>query len=382
MPLLVVLAGCSKAQPYQTIPKVESISFSTENFHEIYDPSDTPFTRTSVKNNNEFIWASHDTVGIYPETGSQVYFAMESGAGAKTAIFDGGGWTFKPSFKYYSYYPFIGDIYLDRHNIMVNYDGQKQPGINSIEHIGPYAFMYTPATYSEDSNLNFGYKHLGCLIRPKLTLPAGNYTRLSVTAPSKVFVEEGYFDLQCSEPTIIGTKYTNHLDIELENITLKQETQFMVYLASAPVNLKGIEIIVSVFDNNGVEYQCKKTPSGDYDKGAIGGLTCAIWEKIYPGVQVTSVRLNRTSVSMKANEHKTLEATVIPQDATNKNVLWSSSNTEVADIDSKGEITAKKDGTTVITAKTEDGNHTASCNVVVNSDGNNENPDIGEEIDW
>ena len=38
-------------------------------------------TRTSIVNGGGFIWSANDTVGIYPSSGSQVYFAMTSGAG-------------------------------------------------------------------------------------------------------------------------------------------------------------------------------------------------------------------------------------------------------------------------------------------------------------
>ena len=83
---------------------------------------DGPQTRTSIQNGSEFIWAAGDTVGIYPDTGAQIYFAMESGAGASAASFDGGGWAFKSSALYYSYYPFIGDTSVDEYPFEVSTD--------------------------------------------------------------------------------------------------------------------------------------------------------------------------------------------------------------------------------------------------------------------
>ena len=63
-------------------------------------------------------------------------------------------------------------------------------------------------------------------------------------------------------------------------------------------------------------------------------------------------------------EQITLIASISPQTATNKNVLWISSNQEVATVE-EGVVNAIKEGHTVITAKTEDGEKVANCDVIV-----------------
>ena len=85
--------------------------------------------------------------------------------------------------------------------------------------------------------------------------------------------------------------------------------------------------------------------------------------KVYP---VTSVSLDKTSASLTEGETITLTATVNPDNATNKNVSWKSSNTSVASV-VDGKVTALKAGTTTITVTTEDGNKTATCNITVNA---------------
>lgn len=82
-------------------------------------------------------------------------------------------------------------------------------------------------------------------------------------------------------------------------------------------------------------------------------------------VAVTGVSLNKTSLTLAVNESSTVTATVTPSGATNKNVTWSSDNTKVATVSSKGVITGKADGTAVITVTTEDGKYTASVTVTV-----------------
>lgn len=79
---------------------------------------------------------------------------------------------------------------------------------------------------------------------------------------------------------------------------------------------------------------------------------------------VASVVLNITEATLTEGKTLALEATVAPQNATNKNVTWSSSNEEVATVEN-GVVTAKKAGEAIITVTTEDGNKTASCMVTV-----------------
>ena len=79
---------------------------------------------------------------------------------------------------------------------------------------------------------------------------------------------------------------------------------------------------------------------------------------------VTGVTLDKTTATIKVDENLNLNATVKPDDATNKNITWSSSNEEVATV-VDGKVTGKKEGNATITVTTEDGNYTASCVVTV-----------------
>ena len=83
-------------------------------------------------------------------------------------------------------------------------------------------------------------------------------------------------------------------------------------------------------------------------------------------VKVTSVSLNKTSSEIYLNNSTgfSVSATVSPSNATNKNITWSSSNSNIASVNN-GYITAHNPGTATITVKTVDGNKQASINVVV-----------------
>jgi len=81
-------------------------------------------------------------------------------------------------------------------------------------------------------------------------------------------------------------------------------------------------------------------------------------------VEVTGVTLDKTSLALRKGNTGTLVATVLPANASNKAVTWSSSDTSVATVNSKGVVTAVKTGSAVITVKTANGK-TAIANVSV-----------------
>ena len=80
---------------------------------------------------------------------------------------------------------------------------------------------------------------------------------------------------------------------------------------------------------------------------------------------VTGVRLDKTEVTLNIAESTVLQATVLPADASNQTVEWSSSNDDIATIDNGGKITAVAIGNAIITVTTTDGSHTATCQVIV-----------------
>ena len=77
------------------------------------------------------------------------------------------------------------------------------------------------------------------------------------------------------------------------------------------------------------------------------------------------VTLNETKLSLVEGVSETLTATVLPENASGKNVTWSSSDTFVATVDENGKVTAVKEGQATITVTTEDGGKTAKCEVTV-----------------
>ena len=81
--------------------------------------------------------------------------------------------------------------------------------------------------------------------------------------------------------------------------------------------------------------------------------------------EVTGVMLNKSSLNLGVGGSEVLSATVLPADATNKQVTWLSSTPSVATVSQSGVVTGVKEGTTQISVITADGSKTAICSVTV-----------------
>lgn len=117
------------------------------------------------------------------------------------------------------------------------------------------------------------------------------------------------------------------------------------------------EAYISVFDKNydDIEYNIiapEDKPTHTFNKGdkvyvyfMIG--TMSFTQKV---ITPTSITLNKSSLSLKVDQSAKLTATVKPDNATNKGINWSSTNTSVATVDANGNVKAMKAGNATITA--------------------------------
>ena len=235
-----------------------------------------PSTRVSVSptaTGYRFPWASTDTVGIFPSAGSQVYFSMADGAGTTYAEFDGGGWSLRQSSVYYSYYPFVGDMYLDSGRIPVDFTGQRQLGTATYD--GANFYMASSGTTTSGGVLTFYYDMLNTVFRIDATLPVGTYTRMTMSLDEPLFVKEGYYDL--SNPVIVAEHYMKTMEIALENFTVQSaNSPVSIYAAQAPVDLRGKTVTIRIYSSDGRCYSYQMTPSRQYEAGNCYHFVCTM----------------------------------------------------------------------------------------------------------
>ncbi len=112
-----------------------------------------------------------------------------------------------------------------------------------------------------------------------------------------------------------------------------------------------------------------------------GGYTAECEIEVIVTVPVESVSLDQSSLSLTVGGNITLEATVLPDDATDRTVVWHSSNESVAAVED-GVVTAISAGEAVITATS--GEKSASCVVTVQEDDKRviDYGDCGDNLTW
>ena len=102
-------------------------------------------------------------------------------------------------------------------------------------------------------------------------------------------------------------------------------------------------------------------------KTADGGFTKTCTVTVTPGttqpLPVTAVTLDKEKLALEVGGEATLVATVTPDNADDKTVTWTSSDSNIASVDENGKVTAVAAGTATITATA--GNQTATCEVTV-----------------
>ncbi len=96
-----------------------------------------------------------------------------------------------------------------------------------------------------------------------------------------------------------------------------------------------------------------------------GGFKASCTVKIAKGIRVTGVKLDKTSEEANVGAAFNLFATVEPADATNKKLIWTSTNPAVATVSANGRVVTLKQGLTYIQVRTEDGRKVASCRINV-----------------
>ena len=180
------------------------------------------------------------------------------------------------------------------------------------------------------------------------------------TATAKVTVKNKIIDvtsikLNKTETTILeeGTEQLS-ATISPDNATSKHITWSSSNVDVVRVDDKGLitgvktgEATITAKSSNGISVTCKVNVKSNT-------------------IKVTGIKMNKKSVSISVNKTTQLSATVSPSNATNQNVKWSSSNTNIATVDSKGIVTAKSKGTATITVETIDGGFKDTSTVTVN----------------
>ena len=131
-------------------------------------------------------------------------------------------------------------------------------------------------------------------------------------------------------------------------------------MAKLDISVEGVKILRLNVDQNGSD-------SNDHADFADAKFITELADDTTPEtVAVTGVTLDKSTAKLtEKGQTVDLTATVAPENATNKNVIFETSNEKVVTVDGNGKVTAVANGKATITVTTEDGEKTAACEVTV-----------------
>lgn len=223
-------------------------------------------------------------------------------------------------------------------------------GYNQPTHASYYIGSVALATDESGNTLNY-------------LAPAVPYTKVTYSAPEQVAVT-GMTLAKKSIEVEKGKTETINAIITPENATRKGITW-----TSSDTNVATVTNGVVKGISAGTATITATTKDGNFTD------TC---EVTVMQNAVTGIRISEKLIDLGMGYKKQITATVMPDDATDKSVEWTSENPEIATVSDNGTITGKSYGRTVVTATTTDGGYTAKCVVrvkpidVVDATGNNE----------
>lgn len=173
-------------------------------------------------------------------------------------------------------------------------------------------------------------------VNKKLVLDKSK-TTLSGDDEEKVLISENY------DETAFGKPSTFHIfmDNSVMDVFINEKAAFSARLYPTKPDSKGVEL---------------------YSQGGTTNFTSVTsWSLGFTNVPTTGISLNKNTSTIYAGKTDSLHASVLPANATNTGVNWTSSNNAVATVDANGVVTGLAQGTATITATTASGGFTATC---------------------
>ena len=179
----------------------------------------------------------------------------------------------------------------------------------------------------------------------------------------------------CGLSTLFFLSCAKEKNVEVSSVTITQATAEMYIGETVQLNATVLpsdatdksltwtssKLSVATVSNSGLVSAIAEGTSTIMASAGGKSSTCTITVS-KKDIEVSSVELNKTALELVEGESETITATVKPDDASDKTIIWSTSDASVATV-SEGKIYAIKEGTATISATS--GMKSATCNVSV-----------------
>lgn len=173
-------------------------------------------------------------------------------------------------------------------------------------------------------------------------------------------------------PTTMGSIHLNKNEISLkENESENLNVSFLGISSSTKVIWSSSNEEVAIVENGkviaksiGNTIVTASTENGKYKDTCTVSVIKKDNSEESTLIPITSISLNKSSILLYIGNSATLVANILPNDATDKSLVWSSSNEKVVSVEN-GKIIAKDVGYAIITVSNKDGTKKATCNATV-----------------
>ena len=177
------------------------------------------------------------------------------------------------------------------------------------------------------------------------------------TAKCKVKVVSKPTSIKLEDDFYLNVGYSHKLSYKILPETVQDKYSEVAFSSS--------DKSIATVDSSGVVLGLKEGIVTITAKTITGGFkdTCQVTVR---NVVATGVKINKKSATVMVGKQTQLKATVSPNAAVDKTVVWTSSDTSIAKVSKSGKVTGKKDGVVTITATLKNGKASDYCVVTVN----------------
>lgn len=363
--VIAALVSCSIKDDLHSDPSVLRFRGTMEQLD--LDASTRAFAEHNTEAKKYYIrWNANDYVSIFEKTTLNAKYRFMGRNGDPS-----GGFTFvsKPEHgtsdplgsNQYAIYPYEEYNTCNEDGVLTVYIPYNQIPYDDEFGVGARLLMVATAPDGD-----FGFKHVGAYIGVSLAGEGVKISSISFQSNNQEPLS-GYPDVSFDsngEPVVQFGRFSDARDIitmEFPTPVQLSSEESVFWLIVPATTLTG-GYTLSVKDENGKAFVAKKT---------TGSLRLER-KKFYPlhatvdtNIPVSSISLNKAELLLSVGSAETLNATVLPEDATDPAVTWISDNPGVATVDATGNVTAVAAGEAIITATA--GDQSATCTVTVSN---------------
>ena len=331
--------SCQKeTNPAQNVSGPMTISAVSEGLN-------TP-TKTELAFKYDVLWSDEDKIYVKDASGNHDTFTLQNGTGTTKGTFKQDGKTTLTG-EVQAYYPAT----------MLDGGSPVWPASQTNDQTIP---MYCKKTLSGAAEERMDFSSLGSVLQIVFNTTQENVTLKSIEIKDGSATLSGAFTVDTDGKAVITASDKAGITLDLGTGVALGKAANYFNIAVPAGDYQDLTLVFTATDGT----KCTMTGGKvNIAYNTVGRLTLT-GEK-FKILTVESVGLDKSTAELHVGENATLVATVLPVNATDKSVSWTSSNPDIATVDATGKVTAVAVGIAIITVTTTNGNKTATCAVTV-----------------